>query len=524
MTNIIQKAIVLNSQNKLRNADRQVREWAIAHAGAYRSQAGKELGGSLPYREWKNDNLTIRISKLATGAFKQVQLVSVKYEPAGDTEPYVAFVITYNPEEEQSNGHCISVASVPDTLTGAELPWDDKAGPVGLEQVIESISGDRSRPSVAAGDARAVATIDDLFDIHDTAIVLTEDGQREVEFQELAEEHGAWAAIVNINPAEQIAISRELPDHQLPAWVRAKIALFSRYADSNGDRLRMVETDCAQAASCMSEERDRDLNNAAGRNAIELLRVLESVSVMMLISMSIDAKDMADALVETATKLQPESEETSSSDDVTAQQRIYLLEDRLIKANDTIAELRERLAQYENYDSANPTEADANASASPDLSPEAAADSNRHTAVLDAITDPDRFSRLRFLTNFDRALADYGKPRPSGTEIVSALDAINKLAQSWYNTPGGNIGPWDNYFNHLTGWTHANGESDFTMSRYGDKRSFSDQEHRRHVTIKRHLTYRGSNGGLQIYFDKDDVTDTFIIGYIGEHLPYATNR
>lgn len=524
MTNIIQKAVVLDSQNQLRNADRLAREWAISHAGPYRSQAGKELGGSLPYREWKSDDLTLRISKMATGSFKQIQLVSVKYEPVGDAEPYVAFVITCSPEEGRSNGHCISVASVPDTLAKAELPWDNKAGPAGLERLVESISGDRSRPSVGTDDARAVATIDDLFGIHDTAIVLTEDGQREIEFQELAEEHGDWAAIVNINPAEQIAISRELPDHRLPAWVRAKIALFSRDADSNGDRLRMVETDCAQAASCISEERDRDLNNVAGRNALALLRVLESVSVMMLVSMSIGAKDMAEALVETATKRQPESEETNSPDDVTAQQRIYLLEDRLSDANDTIAELRERLAQYENYDSANPTEANASAGASLDRSPEAAADSNRHTAVLEAITDPDRFSRLRFLTNFDKALADYGKPRPSGTEIASALDAINKLAQAWYHTPGGAIGPWDNYFNHLTGWTHANGESAFTMSRYGDKRSFSDQEHKRLVTIERHLTYRGSSGGLQIYFDKDDVTDTFIVGYIGEHLPYATDR
>jgi hypothetical protein len=29
---------------------------------------------------------------------------------------------------------------------------------------------------------------------------------------------------------------------------------------------------------------------------------------------------------------------------------------------------------------------------------------------------------------------------------------------------------------------------------------------------------------LQIFFDRDDITDTFIVGYIGEHLPYATAR
>ncbi len=192
MTNIIQRAVALNSQNQLRNADRQAREWAIAHAGAHRSQAGKELGGSLPYREWKKNNLTIRISKLSTGSFKQVQLVSVKYEPAGDAEPYVAFVVIYSSEEGRRSGHCISVSSVPDTLVRAELPWDDKAGPVGLERLIESISSDQSRPVVSADGSRTVATIDDLFDIHDTAIVLTEDGQREAEFQELADSYSDW--------------------------------------------------------------------------------------------------------------------------------------------------------------------------------------------------------------------------------------------------------------------------------------------------------------------------------------------
>ena len=145
--------------------------------------------------------------------------------------------------------------------------------------------------------------------------------------------------------------------------------------------------------------------------------------------------------------------------------------------------------------------------------------------MLTAIADPARFPRLRFLTNCAKPLADFGKRRPNGGEIVAALDAINTLAQTWFDTPGGSIGNWDNYFTHLKpGWTHANGESSFTMSRYGAKRSFSDQDQRRQVTIERHLTYRGSDSGLQIYFDRDDVTESFIVGYIGEHLPYATNR
>ena len=517
MAAIIQQAITLNSQNQLRNADRLAREWAIAHAGPYQSQARKDLGGSLPLREWKNDNLTIRIAKLTSGSFKQVQLASVNYVPDGDAEPYIGYIMTYAySETEQAGGHCISVASLPDALASTEFPWDDKAGPVGLERTIASINAGRARPGVKASDAQRITTINDLFAVHNTAIVLTEDGQQAAEFQELADAHGDWSAIASISAYDQLAIGRELPDHQLPGWVRAKIALFSRYPDAEGNRLRLAETDYTKATTVLYEERDSVANDIAGTNTITALRVLESVSVLLSISMLTDAKDIAEALVESAEKAQPAGNDTD--DNVSNQQRIYLLEDQLTEANDTIDELRERLAQYESYDVNNQPDED------DDPSPESVADSNRYATVLNAVTSPGQFSRLRFLTNWDKSLPNYGKPRPSGTEIVAALDAINKLAQAWHNTPGGGIGPWDNYFNGLTGWTHANGESSFTMSRYGDKRSFSDQEQGRQVTIERHLTYRGSSGGLQIYFDKDDVTDTFIVGYIGEHLPYATNR
>ena len=527
MANIIQQAVTLNSQNQLRNADRLARDWAIAHAGAYQSQARRDLGGSLPLREWKNADLTIRLAKLSGGVFKQVQLVSVNYVPDDGAEPYIAYVMTYAySETEQAGGHCLSVASLPDALDRAEFPWDDKAGPVGLDRTIASINADRGRPSARAGDGTPVVAIDDLFAVHDTAIVLTEEGQQVAELQELAHANDDWAAVVSISAAEQLAIGRELSAHQLPAWVRAGIALFHRYADAQGNRLRMSEADCAPATAFLDAERDRVVNDIAGFNTITALQALESISAVLSVSIMTDAMDMAGALTELATPAQPEAgeEETGASDSVTAQQRIFVLEDKLSEAENAVAELRERLAQYESYDAAAAYESDGQPDAGETASSESIADGNRHNAVLDAITNPERFPRLRFLTNCDKALGDYGKPRPNGVEIVAALDAINSLAQAWYNTPGGSIGPWDNYFSSLTGWSHANGESDFTMSRYGEKRSFSDQEMKRQVTITRHLTYRGSSGGLQIYFDKDDATDTFIVGYIGEHLPYATAR
>ena len=525
MSTIIQQAVTLASQNQLRNADRLAREWAIAHAGAYQSQARKGLlGGSLPLREWKNDNLTIRIAKLMGGSFKHVQLASVNYVPSSDVEPYAAYIMTYAYSETgESGGGCLSVASLPDALADAAFPWDDKAGCVGLERTIASINSERVRPDTSARDGQRIAVIDDLFAVHNSAIVLTEAGQSPGEFEELVEKHGDWAAVVAIGASEQVALSHHLPDDQLRSWLQAKIALFSRYADVDGKRLRMAETDFERALTLVDEERDRAVKNIAGSNTIAVLQVLESISIMLSISMLTDAKDMAEALVEVGAQRQPEAEESDSSDKVAAQQRIFVLEDKISEADRTIEELRKRLAQYESYAVEELDEDDVE-NDGPEPASNNVADVNRQNVVLDAIIGQNRFPRLRFLTNATKPLANYGKPRPNSVEIIAALDAINNLAQAWYNTPGGNIGPWDNYFINSTGWKHADNESETTMSRHGEKRSFSDQEKGRQVTITRHLTYQGSNGGLQIYFDRDDVTDSFIIGYIGEHLPYATSR
>ena len=452
---------------------------------------------------------------MSTGSFKQVQFCSVQYAQSPGSEPYSAYVLTYaSPQGEQVGGYCTAVVSAPDRLADLELPWDDAAG---LEKLVQAAGAERSRPVRVNERSGPVTTIDELFAIHDTSIVLTADGQIDEDLQELAELHSDWAGVVGITSADQIVLGRELEECLLPGWIRTKIAVFSRYPDSNGQRLRSMETGFEQAAAFLDEERDRISNEVANRNSVALMRVLESVATMLSASHTADAKDMDDAPLEDSADRA--SAEYEVPDPVAARQRIYVLEDQLSEAENTISELKHRLEQYENYEAEG--EANGGADGPPPVS---VLDTNRHETVLNAMIAPDRFPKLRFLTNCDKPLAVYGKPRPNGAEIVGALIAINKLAQAWYNTPNGNIGPWDNYFLELPGWKHADDESSTTMSLFGDKRSFSDQEQGRHVSITRHLTYQGSSGGLQIYFDRDDVTDTFIVGYIGEHLPYATSR
>ena len=522
MPTVNQQSMLLESQNQLRNADKLARDWAIAHAGRYQGQARRELRGSAQFQEWKRDNLTIRISKplsLAPGV-RQGQIVSVRYEPAAPADGYAGYLMTYgNGDHDGGGGYCISVLAMSEALDDDTLPWDEKAGPAGLDALLQPLQAERGKtaPDARKDSAVAISSVEDLFALPDAAIVLTQEGQNDEAFLELAARHDDWARIVEINAQEQLVLGRELTFQQVGEWIWAKLAVFNRYAGPDGTRLRLIETDPEKAGEFLDAERDRTISGISNRNSLTLLEMLESLtSLMATFKMPEAQKAIAEALLESAA----DGESNSPVENMAAQQRVYVLQDQLDEANFTIEELKERLAIYESYDDGS---GDDSADDADDGAPETA--ESRETMVLAAIGDTARFPRLRFLTNSAKPLADFGKQRPHGAEIVAALDAIDALAQAWHNSPGGSIGNWDNYFMDLKpGWTHANGESSFTMSRYGDKRSFSDQEQKRRVTIERHLTYRGSNSGLQIYFDRDDATDKFIVGYIGEHLPYATNR
>ena len=512
MATITQQTVILDSQNQVRNADRLAREWAIAHAGAYQGQARRELGGSESFREWQRDHLTIRISNPMSTAIKRGQLVSVRYEHAMAAEPYIAYLLTYtSATPDRTGGFLISVAAAPDGLWDAELPWDDEAGPAGLEKVVESVAANRSHVSGGADGSRPVAGIDDLLARHDTAIVLTEDGQKVDELRELADGHGDWATVVDISASELVSIGQQLTMEELYALVRAKIALFERHADGGGRRLIMAESDYEIASAFLNDARERTRSKIVNHSVFTLMEILESAANTQDAPGSNIATNSSETVVV----------EDGEQDLVAAQQRIYTLEDQLSEAEQTISALREQLAQYEAHYSEERADDPDDV---PDNSATGELDVNRTLTVLNAIGDEKRLPRLRFLTNSVKPLEDYGKPRPNGVEILQALDAINLLAETWHKTPSRNIGSWVTHFINLPGWKYAADESETTMGLHGEKRSFSDQEVGRQITITRHLTYKGSNGGLQIYFDQDDATDKFIVGYIGEHLSYATSR
>ena len=341
MAAIIQQAITLNSQNQLRNADRLAREWAIAHAGPCQSQARRELNGSETFREWQHDNLTIRISKPVSRAIKEGQLVSVRYEHAVTVEPYVAYLLTYtSTASDRTCGCLMSVAAVPDGLWDAQLPWGDKAGPVGLEKVVEAATADQSRPSDVSDGSRPVAGIEGLFAQHAAAIVLTEDGQKVDELRDLADRHGDWATVVDISASELVSIGQQLTMEELYALVRAKIALFARYVDGDSRRLIMAESDYQIASAFLNDAREHARSEIVNRNVFTLMEILESTA---------SAQDAQGSDIATNSSAETAVVEGGEQDLMAAQQRIYTLEDQLSEAEQTIASLKEKLAQYEDH-------------------------------------------------------------------------------------------------------------------------------------------------------------------------------
>ena len=218
-----------------------------------------------------------------------------------------------------------------------------------------------------------------------------------------------------------------------------------------------------------------------------------------------------------------------------AQQRISILEDQLEeekqrkqKAENQVNELQAQVEAYEKYlKQGEAQDTEPRKGESRDTEPEEGKNpetaNSREETVMEAITQPGRFPNLRFLNNANKDLAGYGKPRPTGREITQALEAVEALAGRYLGSERGDIGSWRGHLN-LPGWAYSNAESETTMGKYPKHRSFWDQEKNRQVVVQRHITYRGSGAGLQIFFDAGGEGEPFIVAYIGEHLPYVTSR
>ena len=75
------------------------------------------------------------------------------------------------------------------------------------------------------------------------------------------------------------------------------------------------------------------------------------------------------------------------------------------------------------------------------------------------------------------------------------------------------------------GFDYAPSESKTTMGKYGDKRTFFDDEKKRHVEMQAHIKLGGGPGQrntLRVHISWDEEENKWLVGYIGLHLPTAT--
>lgn len=106
-------------------------------------------------------------------------------------------------------------------------------------------------------------------------------------------------------------------------------------------------------------------------------------------------------------------------------------------------------------------------------------------------------------------------------EVFRALRALADLAREVRAARREKrpTGPWQDFL-RVRGLQYKPHESESTMDRYGEHRSFTTAGRR--MPMQKHVTLGGGGNCIQIYFELAE--GRLAIGYCGPHLPYATQR
>jgi hypothetical protein len=191
------------------------------------------------------------------------------------------------------------------------------------------------------------------------------------------------------------------------------------------------------------------------------------------------------------------------------------LQDRVQDLESELATTRENLlATYEHKESV---------SAEPHLEEEGAQHSKSFRSVLAALRRADDdFEEIQVWNSALDSAENSAFARPD--EVYNALQAINDLSGRYFEGSDRSIGRPIGEFFQSRNLKYAPQESEATMNLYGEERQFHHNGTRREM--ERHLTLGGGSRQdcIQIYFDPDEGTDCFAIGYCGPHLRYYSQN
>jgi hypothetical protein len=109
--------------------------------------------------------------------------------------------------------------------------------------------------------------------------------------------------------------------------------------------------------------------------------------------------------------------------------------------------------------------------------------------------------------------------------VYQALEVLHRVASDYFSDrmQGGGVGRFEDAFSPYRIRYRA-GESQTTGTKYAQQRTFTNGD--RSLFMERHLTIGGGDrrNTVQIFFDIDQGSRKFIVGYCGMHLDYARMR
>lgn len=502
------------SRNAFNHASQSLRTWAIAHADkSSRGSARNALRAAGP-RIWSNDHATISLIALPQPALLQLSRVARHPDPELPAQ-YTAYTITWMPHGSE-HGFAAALTST-DDLQQPHV-WPDDASPAALDSIMrDSASG----PESAAHASHTMTglsdnPISDILAHHNLVAVMpwTDSDLPDPRVIDAVEKHSSIVHPLIIDHATHRSISRQLTDADLlMRWQSATFAAFTRQPPPANHSVDIITAD-PQAVIDWLEQRQRDHVTTDYHNITQFLfKALEFAATYKNPS---------------STEPGPSQPNKSANvlDGPITDQRIFRLEDQLRIANaelaqanaDTVNLRRERDQAYQALADAGNVPEDSQNEVTEAMQ-QAARD--RRAALEAAIAD-GRFENVRFLKSALRTLDDHSRPNPSSDNLIEAIDAIDLVATTWAESSDHNIGPWDAYFDALTGWHYSATEGENTRQQYASHRNFHDDSNGQSLTIWRHLTNHSTHAGLQIYFDSDPEQNGLVIAYIGPHLPYST--
>ena len=528
MTQTKYQMLVTENERQHQEARRVTVDWILEHAGTYRSQAHKALQNKGSRRRWSRENLTIELSRLPNankaGASLKCELYSVQLQaPPGSGQGYYAYAsITEMPLDREQfpeapamyRNICVTCrySSDPDN---AGYPWSqENTGLDGLRDRYVQLTAAHAKPpeqDAAGGGAKRLAALFHTGDgtYRETVIALTLAGAAERELKALAQQHATWAHTVRLDHELLVETAKELPHEDIANWVTRKLNVLVRAPQPGATpRLALSTDSVAEAARYLESKSRQRASDALDETHLTTLKLLETAFISL--------------------ELAFKKQETARAGNQSQVQKMQQTVDQLkAEQNALRQECDELRSQRDSYRAALTLPTTDEGAGKPGAEPAQhgwETPRQRQMSVSDAATRPGEYDSLTFLENALEPLSDYARPRPRSEEITAALSALNLLAQAYRNTPNGKIGLWHKYFIYLTGWKYAPQEKAATMSRFGERRQFRNGAAGSRVTMTRHLTYTGSHGGLQIYFAPGEGNGPFQVGYIGEHLPYASEQ